>query len=135
MGRAAIQHPGQYNRLLYRYRHVLIAQIFGHIHQDAVFVSKHKGIPSVPALIAPALSPVLNPAYRVLHLESDTLTSYQQFYAPGDFSSFRLEYDTSQVFPAAEAINVNFILKIQNNTTLGSSALKLMLNRFRNVCY
>lgn len=140
----------EYNRLLYRHRHGVVAQLFGHVHQDFFFVSRHKAIPSVPALIAPALAPVFNPAYRILQFASSSdgdalplLHHWEQYYAPAwncssAFPHFRLEYNSSSALQMS-TVSIEALLAVLKEEdaqcSSSSTTRRLMLERFRRVCY
>jgi hypothetical protein len=138
--RREFYHPAcldEYNRLLYRHRRLLIAQLFGHSHEDELFVSKHRGIPAVPALIAPSLSPVFNPAFRILDLEREMISGIKQFYAPSSssFAHFQLEYDTKEAF-STPTVDIKFILNLEQEKEKKCCTARVrQLSRYRNVCY
>lgn len=123
--------------LVNRYSSIMTLQTFGHIHIDDFFILKHDNIPISVALVAPALSPVFNPSYRIYELDKQdgSLVDYHQFYAPLNKEPFQYikEYSCTDAFgkgPLSLEYFVNIKLRESKN-----SSLRIQRKRYRKVRY
>lgn len=58
-----------YTEIIQKYNHLIICQLFGHIHIDDFFILKHNEVPVGVALTSPAFVPAFNPSFRVYEVD------------------------------------------------------------------
>lgn len=71
----------EYMKLSIEFSDLIIGQLFGHSNLDVANVIKNRDKPVGLILIAPSVTPIMNPSYRVFSYSRDRIIDYEQYYA------------------------------------------------------